>query len=146
MLNLKQLCVDDLLSLQDCNSKCLEVQYTFSEYLNYYIEDQKLFIGSFCDDILKGYIISSNNYAKNNCVVVSIAIKNNYRRLHLAENLIDEIINHIKPNIKTFYLHVKVSNIQAIAFYKKCGFSISKTKKKYYNNNEDCYVMSKHIS
>ena len=42
-------------------------------------------------------------------------------------------------------LEVRVSNERAINLYKSCGFRIVTTRKKYYENGEDAYLMLKDL-
>ena len=42
-------------------------------------------------------------------------------------------------------LEVRVSNIVAINLYKSCGYKILTTRKQYYENNEDAYLMYKEL-
>ena len=59
-----------------------------------------------------------------------IAKKDAERRIRLAECV----------NIT---LEVRVSNTVAINLYKSCGFEIAATRKRYYENGEDAYLMLK---
>jgi ribosomal-protein-alanine N-acetyltransferase len=38
-------------------------------------------------------------------------------------------------------LEVRVSNKAALKLYRSCGFKIQGLRKKYYQNNEDAYIM-----
>ena len=40
-------------------------------------------------------------------------------------------------------LEVRVSNKVAINLYKSCGFNVVATRKRYYENGEDAYLMLK---
>ena len=42
-------------------------------------------------------------------------------------------------------LEVRVSNVVAINLYKSCGFNIVATRKRYYENGEDAYLMLKEL-
>ena len=47
-------------------------------------------------------------------------------------------------NLKTFTLEVNVTNEPAIRLYKKFGFKNLGIRKKYYNNSQDAYIMTKY--
>ena len=54
----------------------------------------------------------------------------------------DEIYNDaMAKRVRTITLEVRVSNENAIKFYKKHGFEIVTTKPHYYDNGEDAYYM-----
>jgi ribosomal protein S18 acetylase RimI-like enzyme len=64
----------------------------------------------------------------------------------LLETVLNSLPKH--PNIARVFLHVQTSNEDAIAFYKKFGFTITETIKDYYKRitPPDCYVLSKDIT
>lgn len=76
------------------------------------------------------------------------AVKKEYQRKGLGTKLLSFCINKAKENgLKSISLHVQVQNEPAINLYKKCGFTISKTTKKYYSkedypSNQDAYLMT----
>ncbi|MCI6609616.1 MAG: ribosomal protein S18-alanine N-acetyltransferase [Ezakiella sp.] len=72
-----------------------------------------------------------------------IAIKKEFRRKHLADELLNFFITNFDVNI--IFLDVKVSNDPAISFYKKNGFKEIGIRKKYYENGEDAIIMEKKI-
>lgn len=51
------------------------------------------------------------------------------------------------PAIVEVYLHVMINNTEAIEFYEKFGFKITRTIRDYYKRIEppDCYVLSKRL-
>jgi len=75
--------------------------------------------------------------------VISIAVLPGYRQKGIGEALLKEalqaMINHY--NVKECYLEVRVSNTPAINLYKKIGFRIEKTLRRYYADGEDAYLM-----
>jgi len=77
--------------------------------------------------------------------ITNVAVAPKYRRQHIAENIIDEIINLTKENgIKSWTLEVRTDNDPAIALYEKMGFEIAGVRKKYYEyDNSDAYIMWK---
>ncbi len=52
-----------------------------------------------------------------------------------------------KKEVEDVYLHVQVSNDDALNFYKKQGFLVADTIKDYYKKIEprDCYVLKRQI-
>lgn len=75
--------------------------------------------------------------------VINIVVKDEYRNKGIATRLLDYAINY-HHNIKKVLLEVKVTNINAINFYKKNNFSIINTRKGYYKGI-DAYLMERNI-
>ena len=75
--------------------------------------------------------------------ITTIAVKKDYLRNHIADAIIQKIIDDCyKNNIKYLTLEVRVSNIPAIKLYEKYGFQSLGTRKGYYqDNNEDALIM-----
>lgn len=75
--------------------------------------------------------------------VTTIAIHKEYRRKHLGELLLQQIIDHSKDHhAKWITLEVRASNIGAQKLYSKYKFTFCGTRKKYYqDNDEDAMIM-----
>lgn len=72
-----------------------------------------------------------------------IAIKKEFRRKHLADELLNYFIKNFDVDI--IFLEVRASNAPAISFYRKNGFKEIGIRKKYYQNGEDAIIMEKRI-
>lgn len=86
------------------------------------------------NNIIKGILIYDEIYDR--IEIDYILVLNEYRRHGIGKKLINALTN---SNIS---LEVKKSNIEAIKFYKNCGFKIVAERKNYYKN-EDGYLMCK---
>jgi ribosomal-protein-alanine N-acetyltransferase len=75
--------------------------------------------------------------------ITNIAVTKSFQGKGLGRALVEEMIDMAeKLGIKHVTLEVRVSNEKAIGLYKKLGFEIAGTRKRYYaDNNEDAYVM-----
>ena len=75
--------------------------------------------------------------------ITTIAVKNNYKRNHIGEAIIVNILEDCyQAGIKYLTLEVRVSNEPAIGLYTKYGFNSLGTRKGYYqDNNEDALIM-----
>ncbi len=75
--------------------------------------------------------------------ITNIAVDPDYRRCHVGEALLFNIIKNCMDNgVKYITLEVRVSNTPAINLYEKYGFKSLGTRKGYYqNNNEDALIM-----
>lgn len=74
--------------------------------------------------------------------ICQIAIHPYLQHRQLGTALMDEIYNDaMAKKVEYITLEVRVSNENAINFYKKQGFQIITTKPDYYDNGEDAYYM-----
>jgi len=93
---------------------------------------------------IAGYIIAQE--MGDELHILNLAVKKEERKKGVATSLIKKLEEEaINKNFRVFYLEVRVSNIPAIKFYKKMGFKIAYTRKGYYQDGEDAYVMVKFI-
>ena len=78
----------------------------------------------------------------DSATICQIAIHPYLQHHQLGSALMDEIYNDaMAKRVQTITLEVRVSNENAIKFYKKHGFKIVTTKPYYYDNGEDAYYM-----
>ncbi len=81
-----------------------------------------------------------------NAEILNLFVKDKYRGNNLGKMLIDEVVDVCKlENVDKLTLEVRVSNTYAIKMYENSGFKVSHTRKNYYSNNEDAYLMIKDI-
>lgn len=75
----------------------------------------------------------------------NIAVRENYRKKHIAQRLLSECILQCKSiNVERMLLEVRESNIPAILFYRKMDFlQIGKRKGYYSQPAEDAIIMEK---
>ncbi len=96
------------------------------------------------DEKVVGYIIAW--IVGDEMHILNVAVKREERRKRIGSFLMRKIISEAsEKNVKRIYLEVRVSNHPAINFYKKEGFKIIYTRKHYYRNGEDAYVMVKDV-
>lgn len=60
--------------------------------------------------------------------------------------MLEALIEKAKETSTLITLEVNEKNISAINLYKKYGFQIIGTRKKYYDNNFDAYIMTKYFN
>lgn len=71
-----------------------------------------------------------------------IWVKKEFRNKKIASKLLEYMLQI--EGINSYSLEVAIDNINAINLYKKYGFNIVSTRKKYYNN-KDAYLMVKEV-
>ena len=79
--------------------------------------------------------------------LVNICVAPPYRKLGLGKTMMRYFIDMwIDRKIQHAFLEVRVGNNAAIHMYKSFGFEIISTRKGYYKNGEDAYVMTLDIN
>lgn len=76
--------------------------------------------------------------------LANIAIDPEYRGMGLGEYLFDYTLYMVKNELY-YILEVRVNNVPALKLYTKKGFSILFTRKNYYPDGEDAFVMVKQM-
>lgn len=75
----------------------------------------------------------------------NIVVKKSCRGKGIGGELLESLIELCSDmSIKSFTLEVNTENIPAINLYKKFGFKNVGTRKKYYNNTNDAFIMTKY--
>ncbi|RUP07427.1 WD40-repeat-containing domain protein [Jimgerdemannia flammicorona] len=83
--------------------------------------------------------------------IMTLGVLAPYRKLGLGTSLLSHILSHAQvianPIITEVYLHVQISNEEALRFYADNGFEISGTSTGYYKNIEpaDAHVLVKQV-
>lgn len=79
--------------------------------------------------------------------VTNIAVDEKYRRMGIADAIVSKMLETAdKKEMLGVTLEVRVSNLAAIALYKKHGFNMEGIRKEYYEDNrEDAYIMWKYL-
>ncbi len=78
--------------------------------------------------------------------ITKVSITKKYQGHKLSKLLMQDAEKRIVlAGCNNITLEVRVSNERAINLYKSCGFRIVTTRKKYYENGEDAYLMLKDL-
>ena len=83
-------------------------------------------------------------YIIDEAYITNVIVDTEFRRKHIADMLIDDMICFCHTNeITSLSLEVRQSNIPAIELYKKHSFNIEAVLKNYYSNpKENAYIMT----
>ena len=94
-------------------------------------------------DQVVGYIGSQSSYDETD--VMNVAVHPDWRRLGIAESLIENLIRELKNRgSHALLLEVRASNAPANALYEKLGFVQVGCRKNYYRNpKEDALILRK---
>ena len=75
----------------------------------------------------------------------NIVVKKSHRNRGIGGELLEALIELCSElSIRSFTLEVNVTNEPAIHLYEKFGFKNLGIRKKYYNNSQDAYIMTKY--
>lgn len=75
----------------------------------------------------------------------NIVVKKSCRGRGIGGELLESLIDICSDlNLKTITLEVNTTNEHAICLYTKFGFKNLGIRKKYYNNTQDAYIMTKY--
>ena len=145
--------VEDLNRVMAINFECLPENYSSSFYRELYSRFPETFIVAEADGDIQGYIMCrvERGFSKLRSLsparllhVVSIAIREQYRRRGIAKALMLEVM---KSGVAAYdatecYLEVRVGNDPAIKLYERLNFTKTKRNYGYYLDGEDAWVMS----
>lgn len=72
--------------------------------------------------------------------ILDLFVLSDYRKKHIASQLINYMIGDVSEEIELFTLEVSKTNTAAISLYQKFGFEIVSERLFYYDNS-DAYLM-----
>ncbi|HML02723.1 MAG TPA: ribosomal protein S18-alanine N-acetyltransferase [Candidatus Bathyarchaeia archaeon] len=145
----------DLDRVMRINQVALPENYSPDFFIDLYDRFPATFIVAEEDDKIVGYMMCriENNlfgFASGSAKkghVISIAVLPDHQHKGIGEALMKEALQNMRARYKAkeCYLEVRVSNVPAIALYKKLGFTTKRTLQRYYADNESAYVMAKRL-
>ncbi|MGQ9470002.1 MAG: ribosomal protein S18-alanine N-acetyltransferase [Nitrososphaerales archaeon] len=146
--------IDACLMLRRCKEKdlnqvlkieriCFKHPYDYSTFLYFLMREPDGFYVAEENGRIIGYVISSVISGKG--IIISIAVIPEFRRKGIGSKLMEESLNFLSKKVDYVELQVRISNIEAISFYKKLGFKEIGLISNYYSDGEDALIMSKSI-
>jgi ribosomal-protein-alanine N-acetyltransferase len=122
---------------------CFKHPYDYFTFLYFLIKDTDGFYVAEENNQIIGYAISSVRGSKG--TLVSIAVLPEFRRKGIGSKLMEESLIFLSRKVDHVKLQVRVSNTEAIRFYKKFGFEETGFIPNYYLDGEDALIMSKKL-
>ncbi|KPK71969.1 hypothetical protein AMJ87_06055 [candidate division WOR_3 bacterium SM23_60] len=96
------------------------------------------------NDQLIGYAMAT--FTGDGFHVTNIAIKREYQRQGLGTQLMKQLETLARNKGSTYvFLEVRTNNNVAITFYEKLGYAVLFTRRGYYIDGDDAYVMDKEL-
>lgn len=79
--------------------------------------------------------------------IISIAVLPEYRNKGVGSALVEEALEAMSAHYgaEHCYLEVRVSNTGALNLYRKIGFEVERTIRRYYSDGENAYIMGRQI-
>ena len=147
---------EDLSRVMDINVECLPENYSTFFYRDLYRRFPETFVVAEADGEIQGYIMCRIERGLSKfkglrparlCHVVSIAVRESYRRRGIATAVLRTAMRNGRDahDASECYLEVRVSNEPALELYEKLGFSKAKRNYGYYMDGEDAWTMAKPI-
>lgn len=138
------------------NIECLPEHYPLSFWLEHLNKYGDVFYVAEVNDKVVGYVLTrveegESFFYPNKKVkkghIVSIAVREGYRRRGIATYLLSAVLSTLgySYDASEVYLEVRTSNTPAIKLYEKLGFVVIKKIDGYYLDGEDAYLMAKKL-
>ena len=145
----------DLEGVIRINRECLPENYTALFFMNLHKRFPETFIVAEVNKENVGYVlcrietgipIFKLRGVTRKGHVISIAVLPNHQQKGIGQALMREATQAmVNYKAKECYLEVRESNLAAVWLYKKLGFKIVRTHRKYYADGEDAFVMSRQL-
>lgn len=132
----------DLSRVYDIEKRSFKDPYHVLFLINLYDLYPEGFFVAEKNGVVVGYIISRKIGGSGH--ILAIAVAPEHRRMGIGKALMERVVQHfLANNVKRIWLEVRASNKGAIIFYKKIGFHVVKTVRRYYADKEDAVVLEK---
>jgi ribosomal-protein-alanine N-acetyltransferase len=149
---IRQFKTSDLDGVIRINRKCLPENYSTLFFMNLYKRFPGTFIVAEINKEIVGYIMCRIETGipsfkllgiTRKGHVISIAVLHEHHRKGIGYHLMQEATKAmVNYNAKECYLEVRESNSSGVGLYKKLGFQIARTLRKYYADGEDALLMA----
>lgn len=144
MIFIKEFDMGDLRRVYEIESKSFTDPYHPVFLLNLYEMYSETFLVALENEVVVGYVIS--RVVDSSGHIIAIAVDPEKRRREIGKALMVETIKRLKEfGVKNVWLEVRMSNYDAIEFYKSLGFVGGGTVSAYYSDMEDAIILKKLI-
>lgn len=137
--------LEDLAQVLEIENSCFEDAWSEKYFIDELNNNElcRLFVEKRNDEIVA---YGSMWLMFENCDIVKIAVKKEYQRQGLGQQMLNRLINEAKKSGCEFvHLEVRTSNVPAINLYAKNGFETVRTRNHYYSNGDDALDMIRNV-
>jgi ribosomal-protein-alanine N-acetyltransferase len=144
MIFIREFNMGDLGSVYEIESKSFIDPYHPIFLLNLYETYPQTFLVALENELVVGYVIS--RVVKTSGHIIAIAVTPEKRRKEIGKTLMMEAMKRLKRSgANNVWLEVRISNKDAIEFYKKMGFVRGGIVRGYYQDQEDAIILRRLI-
>jgi len=145
VLALRPFSPNDIPAVAGIVKESLRENYPATIYVDIHNWWRDGFIVAEQDTRIIGFIAGVSN-APQNARILMLAVLEPYRKRGIGSTLMDTFLQQCALRaMRTVELEVRVSNGNAIQFYKRYGFQIAGTLSRFYTDGEDGYKMIRHL-
>ncbi|MCX8189496.1 MAG: ribosomal protein S18-alanine N-acetyltransferase [Nitrososphaeria archaeon] len=134
--------LEKILEIERSSFKFPYPKELFKELLS--MKQTRMLVAKTDSEKIVGYILYS--IKSQRCLLVSIAVVPEYRRMGVGTMLMKAFLDDVKNVVEKVELQVGCSNLEAINFYHKFGFKVNGILKNYYPDGEDALYMVKYLN
>lgn len=144
MVFVREFNVGDLGRVYEIESRSFTDPYHPIFLLNLYETYPRTFLVALENEMVVGYVISRAIDSSGH--IIAIAVDPKKRRREIGKTLMAETIKRLKRfGVNHIWLEVRISNKDAIEFYRKLGFVKGGIVRGYYSDSEDAIILRRLI-
>ncbi len=144
MIFIKEFDMGDLRRVYEIEMKSFTDPYHPVFLLNLYETYPQTFLVALENEMVVGYVIS--RVVNSSGHIIAIAVDPKKRRREIGKTLMVETMTRLKKfGANNVWLEVRISNHDAIEFYKKLGFVRGGIVRSYYSDSEDAIILKRVI-
>ncbi|MEE1224991.1 MAG: ribosomal protein S18-alanine N-acetyltransferase [Clostridia bacterium] len=145
MIIIEEMNEADIDRFAEIDQKCFTVPWSRKAFEDEFKNSIAVYFAARNDNECIGYAGFWNVSGEGD--ITNVAVVEEHRRSGVGSMLIEAVLERAKQlNIDIMTLEVRQSNYKAQGLYKKYGFEVIGTRKRYYSdNNEDALIMTKQL-
>ena len=145
MIIIEEMNEADIDRFAEIDQKCFTVPWSRKAFEDEFKNSIAVYFAARNDDECIGYAGFWNVSGEGD--ITNVAVVEEHRRSGVGSMRIEAVLERAKQlNIDIMTLEVRQTNYKAQGLYKKYGFEVIGTRKRYYSdNNEDALIMTKQL-
>ena len=137
-IKIRKFCNKDSGSILKISRASFPQPWSIKEFKKY---SKEIFVAEDNKTII-GFVVGKTN--NESARIKLVAVDKNHQKQGLGRKLIEYMISRFKKNrAKTVSAHTRIGNKASLSLLKNMGFSVIKTSKNYYTDNEDACLLER---